>query len=141
MYMSKKNCLLLCFLVLIPLATWSAAIKFTVSSSEGVMISFTVYNESEKTAWVSSNAIDVATEGVLTIPSTANGYTITGVYNGAFANCNKLDKIIFPNTITSFQYIHNSFTGCSAEVEVNDENTTFFSRDGALYKNKALLLS
>ena len=132
--MSKKTCLLLCFLVLIPLATWSAATKFTASSSEGVMISFTVYNELEKTAWVSSNAIDVATEGVLTIPSTINGYTITGVYNGAFANCNKLDKIIFPNTITSFQYIHNSFTGCSAEVEVSNENTTFFSREGALYK-------
>ena len=101
------------------------------------MISFTVYNESEKTAWVSSNAIDVETEGELTIPSTANGYTITGVYNGAFANCDKLDKIIFPNTITSFQYIHNSFTGCSAEVEVSSENTTFFSREGALYKRNA----
>ena len=56
--------------------------------------------------------IDVTTEGTLTSPSEANGYTITGVYNVAFRNCNKLDKIVIPSTITSFQYYHNNYIFC-----------------------------
>ena len=119
--------------LLVSLPIFSDGTQFTSSSTEGISISFTVYNESSKTAWVSPNAIDVTTEGTLTIPSEANGYTITGVYNVAFRNCNKLDKIIFPSTISSFQYLDSSFSGCSAEFEVNNENTNYFSRNGALY--------
>jgi hypothetical protein len=124
------------FLLATPLIMWSAVgDKFTASSTEGVAISFTVYNETEKTAWVSPNAVNTATEGVLTIPSIANGYTITGVYNVAFKNCDKLTSIIFPSTITSFQYYESSFNGCSANVVVDAENPKYFSRNGALYEN------
>ena len=46
------------FLLATPLIMWSAVgDKFTASSTEGVAISFTVYNETEKTAWVSPNAV------------------------------------------------------------------------------------
>ena len=131
--MSKKFYLLfVTWLVTLPI--FSAGTQFTSLSTEGISISFTVYNESSKTAWVSPNAIDVTTEGTLTIPSEANGYTITGVYNSAFYGCNKLDKIIIPSTITSLQYYSSSFSGCSAEFEVDNENTKYFSRNGALYE-------
>lgn len=124
------------FLLATPLIMWSAVgDKFTASSTEGVAISFTVYNETEKTAWVSQNSVDTGTEGVLTIPSTANGYTITGVYGAAFKDCNKLSTIVFPSTIISFQYYENSFNGCSANVVVDTENPKYFSRNGALYVN------
>ena len=132
--MSNKN-LFVCLLLLIPLVSIGAnGDKFTSNSIEGITISFTVYNESEKTAWVSPDAINTASEGVLTIPSTANGYTITGIYNVAFRNCDKLTTIVFPSTITSLNYYHNSFNGCSANITVDPENTKYLSRNGALYE-------
>ena len=131
--MSKKFYLLFVAL-LVSLPIFSDGTQFTSSSTEGISISFTVYNESSKTAWVSPNAIDVTTEGTLTIPSEANGYTITGVYNAAFSNCNKLTTIVFPSTITSFSSNNISFNGCSADYVVDSDNEFFFSRNGALYK-------
>jgi len=132
--MSRKY-LSLCILLLIPLICRGAnGDKFTSNSTEGITISFTVYNESAKTAWVSVDAINTASEGVLTIPSITNGYTITGVYGNAFRNCNKLTTIAFPSTISSFKYYESSFNGCSANIVVDSENENYFSRNGALYQ-------
>lgn len=132
--MGKKN-LFFCLLLLLPLLSRGAnGDKFTSNSTEGITISFTVYNESAKTAWVSVDAINTATEGSLTIPSVANGYTITGVYGNAFRNCNKLTTIAFPSTISNFQYYESSFNGCSANIVVDSENENYFSRNGALYQ-------
>lgn len=44
-------------------------------------------------------AIPATTEGVLNIPSSIKGYTVTEIGQRAFTNCSKLTEIILPNTV------------------------------------------
>ena len=55
-------------------------------------------------------------EALLEIPSTYNGYPVTGIGRGAFKNCYTLTSITIPKSIT---HIYNtSFTDCFKLVEV-----------------------
>ncbi len=55
-------------------------------------------------------------EGELTIPSTLDGYTVTGIYVKAFANCNKLTSVTVPDTVTSIEV--GAFSGCTSLEEM-----------------------
>lgn len=68
-------------------------------------------------------------QGVLEIPETVTTmvwcdyeqfemtYTVTGISNDAFRDCNQLTKVVLPNTIRSIG--RNAFYNCSALSEIN----------------------
>ena len=88
---------------------------FYATTIEGITLKFEVKNEDQKTcmlAWYQDTSI----EGVVTIPSIANDYTVTDVGQVAFALCDKITKVIIPNTVT---YIgQGAFNGCKSLKEV-----------------------
>ncbi|MBR4388381.1 MAG: leucine-rich repeat domain-containing protein [Prevotella sp.] len=89
---------------------------FVAKSNEGVDITFMVVSEAEKTCKVGVGdlniaAIDKNQEGVLTIPESANGYTVVAVSRGALSGT-KMSAFYLPNTIKtieewSFDYNYN----------------------------------
>ena len=80
---------------------------------------FLVTNEEEKTCEVYSpkqgnnnyeRAIDTSTEGEVTIPSHVKGYTVTGIGDWAFSDCDRIKSVIIPNTVTSIKM--RAFSSC-----------------------------
>lgn len=63
--------------------------------------------------------------------------SLTTIRTSAFANCTSLQTIEIPNSVTSIG--SSVFSGCIklTEINVNDNNSTYASREGVLY-NKSL---
>lgn len=57
---------------------------------------------------------------VESIPEIRNGYSVTAIADGAFANCNLISKLDIPNTINSIG--QNAFAGCTSLKEVKISN-------------------
>ena len=91
--------------MLVSLPSWSAdGDTFTANTAEDVQMTFKVISESEKTCQVgdgSSCAISSGTSGTITIPSSANGYSVTSIGNSAFSDCMGLTSITIPSSVTS----------------------------------------
>lgn len=118
----------------------STSNEFTATTVEGVEMKFTIISETDKTCCVGTDllalidpsqeasadnlsciAIDPYYEGKVTIPSIANGYTVTTIGEGAFQFCEAVTAFEIPTTITS---IHKqAFAYCSAvtSLEIPDE--------------------
>ena len=111
---------------------------FTSNTIEGVEMTFCIISESEKTCEVygkyDSNgflkpAFPDLEGGKITIPSEANGYKVIGVGHGAFNNCEILDSVFIPNTVT---YIGNeAFIGCKNLVSADLPERLSSIGDGA----------
>ena len=94
---------------------------FKALTSEGVEMLFQILSASDMTCRVgigSAPAVSQNTEGVVTIPSVVNGYTVTKIANRAFKECTKLTQVIIPNTVTDigttdFESAMGPFHGCS----------------------------
>ena len=87
---------------------------FTALTAEGVKMTFTINSASEKTCKVgdgSNASISNNTEGVVTIPTTANGFAVTQISYDAFYNCNKIMATEIPTCISSIGT--NAFSGCN----------------------------
>lgn len=106
---------------LISLCAWGAnGDKFSITTAEGVVVQFTVTDESEKTCRIGGGddvSIDPATTGKITIPEVANGYTVTQIQGYAFYQCSQLTEVVLPNTITSIGIY--AFDNCSSMAKVN----------------------
>lgn len=108
--------------------TASSQTLFTATSVEGVEITFKVLDENAKTCCVGNDdfklidsskepsatnlsciSIDPATTGKVTIPQTANGYTVTRIGEGAFAFCD-INAVEIPATVSSIG--HEAFWTC-----------------------------
>lgn len=87
---------------------------FVAKSSEGIDMTFVVVSEAEKTCKVGTGieekaAIDQDQRGTLTIPESANGYTVVAIGEYAFYECRIMDEYHLPNSIktiekSAFQY-------------------------------------
>ena len=78
--------------------------ELTSHTVEGVEMKFQVTNESPKTCKVGSYgfcAISDYTYGVVTIPSTVEGYKVTAIGESAFVMCSGLTKVVIPGTVTA----------------------------------------
>ena len=111
---------------------------FTENTKEGVPVTYRliktddklveVYGDEEQKITVDPNtgipsveyinhtAIDPATTGTLTIPSTVRGYNVVGTGEIAFLNCTQLERVDF---CPGIQYIGDrAFEGCTSLNEV-----------------------
>lgn len=124
-----KKSLLIIGLLLTSLMGWAQ--EFTATTVEGVEMLFTVISETDKTCCIGTDqlalidpsqeasadnlsciAIDPYYAGKVTIPSVANGYTVTTIGEGAFQFCEYVTEFEIPTTITS---IHKqAFAYCSS---------------------------
>ena len=106
--------------LLVSLPSWSAdGDAFTANTVEGVQMTFKVISESEKTCQVDRDCISTDYEGPVTIPSSANGYTVTGISSSAFFNREGITSITIPECVTTIKY--NAFAGCTGSLIVNSD--------------------
>ena len=98
---------------------------FTAKTIENVNMMFMVTDVDGKTCQVtiglgSETAVDKATVGTLTIPSTAKGYTVTEIAQAAFKGCESLTGIFVPSTITAIG--DAAFEGCRSLASIQWES-------------------
>ena len=77
----------------------------TYTSVEGVVITFSVLSEEDKTLQVGLGhyrkpAIRSNTTGTVTIPATVGDYTVTAIGVCAFSDCNNLNSVNIPESVT-----------------------------------------
>ena len=99
---------------------------FTAQTTEGKTMTFQILDETEKTcqagedptwttlfsASVTTRALGYYTSGAVTIPGTADGYTVTGIGDLAFLSLPYITSVTIPNTVTSIgEY---AFQGCNS---------------------------
>ncbi len=99
---------------------------FTAPTAEGVEMTFMVRDTESKTCWVGSDtgsvkAVVTSTSGVVTIPSSANGYEVKGISPYAFLDCDKLTSIIVPESVDSITY--GAFARCHSLTQMKLPNS------------------
>lgn len=85
---------------------------FSAETVEGIVMTFMVTSETEKTCQVGTddgNKAIANCRGKVTIPIMAKGYNVTYIAANAFQGC-ELDSINIPNTVTGIGY--EAFYGC-----------------------------
>ena len=95
---------------------------FTGLTTEGVEMTFIVTSYAAKTCLVGTEdenvqAIDKTYQGAVTIPSTINGYTVTGITEYAFSNCTGLTSVIISQGVKSIG--DAAFMDCHKLVSVS----------------------
>lgn len=83
------------------------------------------YNSDDATASVYSVCAD---ETEVTIPEFVNGYPLTRIHDGAFANCSKINNIVIPDGVTTIGAF--AFQNCSSLKKiVIPQSVTKFGRE------------
>ena len=108
-------------LLMSPIFAWcNDGDLFTAKSQEGVMITYKIISEQEKTACVGDDnnpAIDVNTQGIVSIPQNANGYKIVKIGRRAFMGCKYISSVLFHDGIKNIDA--HAFSECSNLQIVN----------------------
>ena len=82
---------------------------FSAQNADGVTIYYKIVSETDKTCEVSymtdkigydPTEVFIDYAGVVNIPSSANGYSVIGIGDYAFALCGNLTSLTIPNTVT-----------------------------------------
>ena len=117
---------------------------FKDKTSEGIEMTFKVISAKDKTCqvgtddydvtWMSGSSITKSTTGVVTIPSTVNGYKVVGIGGNAFYECTNIDRVIIP---TSATYIGNTAFAYTSIENIDIPNSVTWIGD-AFYRNKQL---
>ena len=122
----KKKLLLLWLAVSCCITSRSAnGDDFSVYTKEGALMFFKVINESSKTCQVGGSIGNYATafgghngvKGIVTIPSVANGYTVTAIDKYSFMYCYDLTSLVIPNSVSTIG--EDMCTGCSNLTSIN----------------------
>lgn len=130
--MQKLKCQKLISLLL------SISVLLSVFTCVGINV-FAAQNDSFKYSVVNGSAVIngyTGDEKSLEIPSSINGYTVTGVEANAFFQCRNLETVTFPGTVTSIS--ESVFQGYPQikEIIVDSSNKNYSSAEGVLF-NKA----
>ena len=96
---------------------------FVYPTVEGIDMLFKVISSADKTCQVGAgqwSAIDTSTEGVVTVPGTANGYKVVSIADYVFGDCTKLTKVIFDASIADARPVTTKcwFYNCSSLQEI-----------------------
>ena len=89
-------------LSLVPSISKSQNYDFSAENEDGATIYYKIISEEEKTCGVTSMPVETGSiyTGNIVIPSTANGYTVTGINNLGFMN-SEITSVNIPNSVTS----------------------------------------
>lgn len=110
-------------------AAWAAVgDTFTAQTTEGVTLTFKVTSESPKTCQV-GNGIDQVNQvygetlDKVTIPATANGYSVTAIGRYAFRYWSKTTQFVIPNTVKTLDL--GAFMECTgiSSIDLNQVET------------------
>ncbi len=110
-------------------AAWAAeGDTFTAQTTEGVTLTFKVTSESPKTCQV-GNGIDQVNQvygetlDKVTIPATANGYSVTAIGRYAFRYWSKTTQFVIPNTVKTLDL--GAFMECTgiSSIDLNQVET------------------
>ena len=106
-----KKTLLLLLLTLLT-ATSTTARDFTYTY-EGQTLTYTVIDEDAKTCETKGDEYNGAhsISGSLTIPSSANGYTVTAIGKNSFRQCRNLTELTIPTSVSTIK--EGAFDMCS----------------------------
>jgi hypothetical protein len=106
-------------------AVWVLEFSYTTSGSTATITGLS-------SAWT-----NFGEPGVITIPSSINGYSVTNIGNVAFEDCTALTSITIPSSVTSIGL--NAFEDCTGLTTVYENatsppstGTTIFNGCGAL---------
>ena len=131
--------ILIAAMLLLSVPLWGAdGDIFTANTTEGVEMTFKVISESNKTCQVGREdgwgnpAILSTYSGSITIPSTANGYTVTAIGVSAFWYC-ALTSVSIPNSIVTIEgyafyycsYLQSATFSTPSKVESIGENAFY----------------
>ena len=92
---------------------------------------FRVLSEEEKTCQVEFYAISNETEGAVTIPSIANGYSVVEIGPYAFSNCTKITFMSIPQSVERIG--SHAFIGCSSLQSFTFSDYVYDIGSGAFY--------
>ena len=93
----------------------SAGDTFTAVTEEGVVVTFSVTDEENKTCQVGTgteSCVSPDTHGSLTILRYANGYEVTAIAPSAFLDCTHLTAVSLPDGITEIGF--QAFSYCKS---------------------------
>ena len=134
----KQKLFVLLTVMMLPLALWATdGDTFTATTEEGIVVTYTVISESEKTCKIGRGyikgqgtvyAVDQSVSGSVTIPSLVNGYQVIAVADNAFYNCSNIQSISLPSDVSSIG--GSAFSGCTslASLVIPDNVTTIDDR-------------
>jgi len=88
-----------------------------VKSTEGVEISFEIISLSPKTCRLNSWCISSSTTGKITVPYSAEGFTVVEAKDYAFYNCSSITSIILPSDMKKMG--NSTFYSCSSLTNVS----------------------
>lgn len=135
--MKKSLSFLLVFMLIIsavPLGTFTLTVSAATTYNSGVF----TYTVTDNKATITK--VDTITGDDVTIPSTLDDYTVTGIGVSAFYDCNKITSITIPNSITTIG--ESAFDGCTGltSITVSSGNTNYSSIDGVLFNKDTTVL-
>lgn len=138
--MRKMKCLVAAMLAtMFTPVVWAAdGDTFTAETVEGVTMTFKVINEADKTCQVgtgSNVAIDKYYEGTVTVPATANEYTVTTIGESAFTYSSATSILLSEGITTIAEY---GFLNALKAVNISLPSTLTSIGEGALYRCEAL---
>ena len=119
---------------------------FSAKNADGVTIYYNIVSEANKTCEV-SGGIDKSGvyglgaptylftdyEGVVNIPSSANGYRVIGIGKYAFKSCGNLTSLTIPNTVTYID--EDAFSNCCGFSSLTIPNSVTRIEDAAFSMN------
>ena len=130
-----KKFVLLVMMAIAPSIAWSGVgDEFTVTTQNGVEMTFRIISETEKTCEVygfdwRTPSISVETGGEVYIPDHANGYLVTGIAQYSFTYCSEMTSISIPATVKTIATMAFSDNLKLSTIIVDEGNTTLDSRD------------
>lgn len=116
-------------------SSWSAdGDTFIANTVEGVSMTFKVISESEKTCQVGNGnnpAIPSDYTGLITIPLSANGYSVTSIGDFAFYNCKGLTSVTISEGLMSIS--DHAFVSCSGLTSITIPSSVTSIGNGAFW--------
>ena len=116
--MKKNYFLLLLLTAILPMTGWCADGDTFTATYKGVSLTYTILSESEKTCETGTQST-LASGANVTIPSTINGYIVTGIGYRSFRQ-KTLKSISIPSSVISIGT--EAFEGCSSLSSVTMSN-------------------
>lgn len=94
--------------------------QYVIPAGSGTVSFGYIVNSDNKTCSIA--ALDHDTTGNITVPGTFAGYTVTGIGEGAFADCTGVTGITLPASVTAIG--ERAFYGCTGLTKIVFEGTS-----------------